>query len=122
MILWQNGEPELNGVPNGNVENGHEEAPPVVELPAEEKSREGSVGSQDGIQISQIKIITKLHESEEEEEDSGDDEEEKEPEVKPKKMVKKKKKKKVAQPAEVLTSTLAKAIRMINEQKVIKIR
>ena len=33
-------------------------------------------------------------------------------------MVKKKKKKKVAKPAEVLTKTLAQAIRLINEQKV----
>jgi len=110
--------PEMNGVANGHVENGQEEAPPTIELPTEEKSREGSVGSQEGIQLSAIKIITKHHQSEDEEEESGDDEPEEE--VKPKKMTKKKKKKKavaVAQPAEVLTSTLAKAIRLINEKK-----
>ena len=105
---------------NGHTENGHEEAPQSVELPTEQKSREGSVGSQEGIQLSAIKIITRHDDSEEEEEESGDDDEEKEPEeeeVKPKRMVKKKKKK-VAQPAEVLTSTLAKAMRLINEKKV----
>ena len=106
---------------NGHTENGQEEAPQSLELPTEEKSREGSVGSTEGIQLSAIKIITRHDASEDEVEESGDDEEEKEPEVKPKKMVKKKKKKKkveVAQPAEVLTSTLAKAIRLINEKKV----
>ena len=102
---------------NGHTEN---EAPQSLELPTEQKSREGSVGSQEGIQLSAIKIITRHDDSEEEEEESGDDDEEKEPEeeVKPKRMVKKKKKKAPAQPAEVLTSTLAKAIRLINEKKV----
>jgi len=110
----QNGEPVLNG----HTENGEEEgAAKSVELPNEQKSREGSVGSQEGIQLSAIKIITRHDDTEEEEEESGDDDEEKEEEIKPKKMVKKKKKKKVAQPAEVLTSTLAKAIRLINEKK-----
>lgn len=80
------------------------------------KSREGSIGSQEGIQLSEIKIITKHHDSEEEEEDSDDDSENEE-EIKPKKKVKRKKVKREAQPADVVVSTLAKAIRMINEQK-----
>jgi hypothetical protein len=112
----QNGEPVLNG----HTENGEEEgAAKSVELPTEQKSREGSVGSQEGIQLSAIKIITRHDDTEEEEEESGDDDEDKEQEeeIKPKKKIKKKKKKKVAQPAEVLTSTLAKAIRLINEKK-----
>jgi hypothetical protein len=82
----------------------------------EGKSREGSIGSQEGIQLSEIKIITKHHESEEEEEDSDEDSENEE-EIKPKKKVKRKKVKREAQPADVVVSTLAKAIRMINEQK-----
>ena len=81
------------------------------------KLREGSIGSQEGIQLSEIKIITKHHDSEEEEEDSDEDSENEE-EIKPKKKVKRKKVKREAQPADVVVSTLAKAIRMINEQKV----
>jgi len=91
-------------VPGGRPNNG------------EGKSREGSIGSQEGIQLSEIKIITKHHDSEEEEEDSDEDSENEE-EIKPKKKVKRKKVKREAQPADVVVSTLAKAIRMINEQK-----
>ena len=55
-----------------------------------------SEGNNEGkIQISQIKIITKHHVDSEEETE-----------------------KKIAKPAEVLTKTLAQAIRLINEQKV----
>jgi hypothetical protein len=59
----KNGEPVMNG----HTENGQEEVPNSVEIPAEQKSREGSAGSQEGIQLSAIKIITRHDESEEEE-------------------------------------------------------
>lgn len=88
----------------------------------EQRSREGSAGSQEGIQLSAIKIITR-HDDEEEEEEEEESDSEAEEEVKPKKTVKRKKKGKneVKAPAEVLTHVLAKAIRTINEQKVRKI-
>jgi len=100
---------------NGHVENGVEGAP---EASNEQRSREGSAGSQEGIQLSAIKIITR-HDDEEEEEEEEESDSEAEEEVKPKKTVKRKKKGKneVKAPAEVLTHVLAKAIRTINEQK-----
>ena len=102
---------------NGVVENGGETAPEVAE---EQRFREGSAGSQEGIQLSAIKIITRHDDEEEEEEEEESDSEAEEEEVKPKKTVKRKKKGKneVKAPAEVLTHVLAKAIRTINEQKV----
>ena len=102
---------------NGVVENGVEAAPEVAQ---EQRSREGSAGSQEGIQLSAIKIITRHDDEEEEEEEEESDSEAEEEEVKPKKTVKRKKKGKneVKAPAEVLTHVLAKAIRTINEQKV----
>jgi len=104
---------------NGVVENGVEAAPEVAEEQKEQRSREGSAGSQEGIQLSAIKIITRHDEEEEEEEEEESDSEAEEEEVKPKKTVKRKKKGKneVKAPAEVLTHVLAKAIRTINEQK-----
>jgi len=101
---------------NGVVENGVEAAPEVAQ---EQRSREGSAGSQEGIQLSAIKIITRHDDEEEEEEEEESDSEAEEEEVKPKKTVKRKKKGKneVKAPAEVLTHVLAKAIRTINEQK-----
>merc|ERR1711893_230218 len=100
---------------NGVVENGVEAAPEVAQ---EQRSREGSAGSQEGIQLSAIKIITR-HDDEEEEEEEEESDSEDEEEVKPKKTVKRKKKGKneAKAPAEVLTHVLAKAIRTINEQK-----
>lgn len=115
-------QPKENGFANGHTENNRENegkdglANGHTEN-SRENEREGSTGSQEGIQLSAIKIITKHIESEEEEEDDSDEESEPEEEVKPKKMVKKKKKKAPAKPAEVLTTTLSKALRMINEQK-----
>jgi len=104
---------------NGHVENGVEDAPQTADAPTEQRSREGSAGSQEGIQLSAIKIITRHDDEEEEEEEEEESDSEPEEDVKPKKMVKKKKKAKneVKAPAEVLTSCLAKAIRSINEQK-----
>jgi len=89
-----------------------------AEGPTEPVSRKTSTGSGD-ILLSQIKVIVK-HQSDSEEEGS-DEEAEKKPK---KKMVKKKKKKGAAKnkeepasPAEILTKTLAQAMRLINEKK-----
>lgn len=118
----QSEQPATNDITNGGIENGHQEAPQKDETSVDEKdtSPARSEGSQEGIQLSKIKIITRRHVDDGEEESGDDDEEEEEEpeeEIKPKKMVKKKKKKKVAKPAEVLTKTLGQAIRLITEKK-----
>merc|ERR1712223_846683 len=96
-----------------------EESKNIVEEP-KQRSREGSAGSQEGIQLSAIKIITRHDDEEEEEEEEEESGSEAEEEIKPKKTVKKKKKgnkEEIKEPAEVLTHVLAKAIRQINTQK-----
>jgi len=75
---------------NGHVENGVEETPQTAEAPTEQRSREGSAGSDQGIQLSAIKIITR-HDDEEEEEEEEESDSEPEEEVKPKKIKKKRK-------------------------------
>ena len=62
---------------NGVVENGVEAAPEVAE---EQRSREGSAGSQEGIQLSAIKIITRRDDDEEEEEEEEESDSEAEEE------------------------------------------
>jgi len=90
-----------------------------AEGPTEPVSRKTSTGSGD-ILLSQIKVIVKHHS------DSEEEASEEEVEKKPKKKTVKKKKKKggagknkevPASPAEILTKTLAQAMRLINEQK-----
>jgi len=87
----------------------------AAEGPKEPGSRKTSTGSGD-ILLSQIKVIVKHHTDSEAE----SEEEEKKPK---KKMVKKKKKKSKkaaeaeATPADILTKTLAQAMRLINEKK-----
>lgn len=111
-------EPVVNGVATEEpVVNGVATEEPVVngvEPEDQEKERKLSSGS-DNIQLSTIQVIIK-HQSESEDESEEDSDEEEE---KPKKKVVKKKKKKSnkVNPAEVLTKTLAQAIRLINEQK-----
>jgi len=96
----------------GEGEGEGADAPP----PDAPTSRKTSTGSGD-ILLSQIKVIVKHHE----ESEDGECESEAEAEKKPKKKGKKKKKKAAAtpavNPAEILTKTLAQAMRLINEQK-----
>jgi len=109
-----------NGVKDAEAsKKDEEESKSIVEEP-KQRSREGSAGSQEGIQLSAIKIITRHDDEEEEEEEEEESGSEAEEEIKPKKTVKKKKKgnkEEIKEPAEVLTHVLAKAIRQINTQK-----
>ena len=96
-----------------NKEEKEESPVEGPEGPEGEQERKTSTGSGD-ILLSQIKVIVRQRSDTEEE--SDEEEEVKKPK---KKTVRRKKKKSDApSPADVLTKTLAQAIRLINEQKV----